>query len=41
MLSATLDCGATGKVEIFLEQREAAFLSPSKIISNLFDIYAI
>ena len=30
MLSATLNCGATGKVEIFLEQREAAFLSPSK-----------
>ena len=25
----------SGKVEIFLEQREVAFLSPSKIISTL------
>ena len=27
--------GEIGKVEIFLEQREVAFLSPSKICENL------
>ena len=27
--------GEIGKIEIFLEQREVAFLSPSKIYENL------
>ena len=35
MVRIAMEDGGVDKVEIFLEQREVAFLSPSKICENL------